>query len=371
MKNAKTDLWDRLSETKKAVVLYGMGNGAEKLLSVLQQKKIPVAGIFSSEGFGKGKFFCDLPVESLEDLTERYGKENLLILVAFGSTLPELFLRMEDLEKEYELYLPDLPVFGDTLFDRSFYNAHQNELEQAKNLLSDERSRRLFDAVVAYKLTGKLSYLKEETSDPKDDLCELVCPDRLRVACDVGAYDGDTARLLCDLRASDDPLTVYAVEPDPKNLAKLEHYAKSETRATICPIGICAWNQKETLAFDGSHNRNASVLSARSSVLSGRPAKSVLVEADRLDDRLGDVTLEYLKYDVEGAEKEAIEGSKNLIQRSFPTLAVSLYHRSEDLFALPLFLKEHFPEYDEFYLRRKKGFPAWDLVLYAKKSKSD
>ena len=371
MDRAKTDLWDRLSKTKKSILLYGMGNGAEKLLSVLQKRNIPVSGIFSSEGFGRGKCFCGIPVESLEALTGRYGKENLLILVAFGSPLPELFSRMEELEREYELYLPDLPVFGDVLFDKAFYNEHLTEMEKARELFCDERSKDLFDALVAYKLSGELSYLKEATSDPCDDLLELVLTDELSQACVVGAYDGDTAKVLCDLKKSKAPLTLYAVEPDPKNFSKLETYAKSETRAKIVPIRACAWDRREELAFDGSHNRNASVLSARSSVLFGRPPKVLPVQAERLDDLLGEARLDYIKYDVEGAEKEAITGSERLIKRSFPTLAVSLYHRSEDLFFLPLFLKEKFPEYDSFYLRRKKGFPAWDITLYAKKSKTD
>ena len=106
-------------------------------------------------------------------------------------------------------------------------------------------------------------------------------------------------------------------------------------------------------------------------MLFGRVAKSFLVNAARLDELLGEVALDYLKYDVEGSEKEAIAGSEKLIKKSYPTLAVSLYHRSEDLFMLPLLIKERFPEYDRFFLRRNKGFPAWDLSLYAKKSKTE
>jgi hypothetical protein len=49
-------------------------------------------------------------------------------------------------------------------------------------------------------------------------------------------------------------------------------------------------------------------------------------------------------------------------------LLVSLYHRREDIFALPLLLKAELDArglaYD-FYLRRFRYFPAWDLNLYA------
>ena len=42
-----------------------------------------------------------------------------------------------------------------------------------------------------------------------------------------------------------------------------------------------------------------------------------------------------LSGDVEGAEKEAILGSLETIEKHRPALMISLYHRSEDIFSLP------------------------------------
>ena len=74
----------------------------------------------------------------------------------------------------------------------------------------------------------------------------------------------------------------------------------------------------------------------------------------------------YVKYDVEGSEYEAIKGSLKIIQTHSPTLLVSLYHRSEDLYKLPLLVKELNPSY-KLYLRKLRYVPAWDLNLYAVK----
>ena len=367
MVRAETDLWSRLATTEKRVVLYGTGNGAEKLLSVLSERKIPVAGVFSSDGFSKGKDFCGLRVQSFDELRATYGKEKIVVLLAFGSSRPDVMAQIEALEGQVELYAPDLPAFGDTPFDKAFYHAHLSELEQARALLSDALSRTIFDEVIAYKLSGKLEHLRRAISDRAEDFATFVCPDELRVAVDLGAYDGDTVRELLSLRTKGSPLTVYALEPDPKSFAKLEAYAKEETRAKVSPICACAWDKEETLAFDGSHNRNASVLSARSHVLMGRPAKSLAVAAKRLDDLVGNEPIDYIKFDVEGSEKEAIAGAKRTIEQNLPTLLVSLYHRSEDLFSLPLLLKAHFPDYKGFSLRRSPGYPAWDLSLFVTK----
>ena len=71
----------------------------------------------------------------------------------------------------------------------------------------------------------------------------------------------------------------------------------------------------------------------------------------------------YIKYDVEGSESEALDGSKTVIQRDKPKLLVSLYHRTEDMFALPLKVKKLNPAY-KLYLRQHPYIPAWDMNLY-------
>lgn len=54
--------------------------------------------------------------------------------------------------------------------------------------------------------------------------------------------------------------------------------------------------------------------------------------------------------DIEGSELKALEGAKNTIQRNNPKLAISIYHKYEDIIELPLKILELEPEY-KFYLR--------------------
>ena len=75
--------------------------------------------------------------------------------------------------------------------------------------------------------------------------------------------------------------------------------------------------------------------------------------------------MDYIKYDVEGAEKEALLGSVNTIKAHKPALLVSAYHRSEDIFELPLMLNTLEPSY-KLYLRRYPYIPAWDLNIIAR-----
>ena len=79
---------------------------------------------------------------------------------------------------------------------------------------------------------------------------------------------------------------------------------------------------------------------------------------------IGDRCPDYIKYDVEGAEKQALLGSIATIRRCRPALLVSLYHRTEDLFALPLLVHQICPSY-RFYLRRGNCYPDWEIQLLA------
>lgn len=350
-------LWEALRRTQKKIVLYGMGNGADKILAVCRDKGIPVCGVFASDGFRQGKTFHGMTVESRREIFARYGAENTVVLLSFASSRPEVLDLIRQVAAEAELYVPDVPVAGDTLFDAHFVRTHHDDLLRARSLLSDAESRRIFDLTVAAKLTGKTGYLFDAVNDPGEVMQTMVCPRQIGTALDLGAYTGDTVRDLLNAGAA--PKTVFAVEPDARTYAKLAAYAKQETRTAVVPVHAAAWNRRETLAFGAAGNRG--------SALGQQSAKTVPVPGIPVDEILGDARVDYIKFDVEGTERQAIDGLSAHIARDLPTLLVSVYHRSEDLFALPLLLHEKFSAYTGFFLRRFAGLPAWDLNLYVRR----
>ncbi|MBR3895075.1 MAG: FkbM family methyltransferase [Clostridia bacterium] len=360
------DLWESLSHTKKTVVMYGMGNGADKILGVCAEKGIAVQDFFASDGFVRGHEFHGKRVLSWSQIKEKYDTKDLIVLLSFGSSRPEVLDTVYRVAEEVELYAPDVPAFGDGLFDRAFFEAHREALERVWELLADEESRLIFENVIAYKLSGDVRFLRQAESDRAKVTEELIDPSAIRVAADLGAYNGDTVRELLD--AADGNLqSVYALEPDARNFKKLSAYAQIETRATVHPIHAGAWSKTATLCFDASGNRNASFEKNRSEALSARAFRASATNAVALDEVLDGAEVDYIKYDVEGAEREALIGSEQTIRRCLPILLVSLYHRNEDLFDLPLLIRDRFPAYTRFYLRRFAGVPAWDVNLYVKK----
>jgi FkbM family methyltransferase len=56
--------------------------------------------------------------------------------------------------------------------------------------------------------------------------------------------------------------------------------------------------------------------------------------------------IDFIKLDVEGAEMDTLRGAQQSIAHFKPKLAISLYHKPDDLFEIILYIKENFPFYN-------------------------
>ena len=352
------DLWTYLKNTKKPILIYGMGNGADKIIAYFEEYGIEYQDVFASDGFVRGHLYRGKRVISYSEACEKYGSEFIIVL-SFGTHLGDVMERIYELDKIHELYAPDVPVCKGELFSESFFEAHKDELFEARSSLFDEKSKEIFDNIVRFKLTGKLFYLKSTEEDEGSVNDEVLNCEEYKIYADLGAYNGDTVRSYLDFCPN--LKEIHAFEPDLRNYKKLSAYADTEERAKVYAYNYASFNKNETVEFISSGNRNSSKNGTNSF-----KSKTVSIEARRLDSVID--RADFIKYDVEGAEYEAIMGSEKIIKSHMPDLLVSMYHRSEDMYALPLLLKELAPEY-RLYLRRFPYIPAWDLNLYAIKTK--
>lgn len=357
--NIKTDLWHYLAKANRPIVMYGMGNGADKIIAVCDKYGIEISDFFASDGFVRGHSFHGKTVISYSAMKEKYLGENPIVLLSFASSLPEVMALFKKVGEECELYAPDVPVFGETLFTIEFFNENRERFEAVYELLADDESKKIYENVISYKLSGDIKYLWQSESEKKTVYEEILDCKNISRYVDLGAYNGDTIREM--LHFNPNIKSAIALEPDARNFRKLNDYAQTVQNCDIKCINAGAWNEKTTLLFDASGNRNAGIVSKGNIV-----SKIKEVPVVSVDEVLNGESVDYIKYDVEGSEKEALWGSKNTIQMYAPKLLVSLYHRSEDLFVLPQLVKELNEDYS-LYLRRFPYVPAWDLNLYAVK----
>lgn len=346
------DLWDYLKEAKKPILIYGMGNGADKIIAVLEQYGIEYADVFASDGFVRGHSFRGKVVLSYSQAREKY--EDFIILLSFGTHLDDVMQRIYELDKAHELYAPDVPVCQGELFNNAFFEAHLSELEHARKLFDDEQSKKIFDDVIRFKLTGKIKYLRL-TECTEEEANELLSLNRFKKILDLGAYNGDTVKKYISICPNLEE--IHAFEPDFRNFKKLNAYIEGLDNIKAFAYNYASWDENTSLEFSASGNRNSSGAGTAS-----HQTKLVTIDARRADSVLSSV--DFIKYDVEGAEYKAILGSFELIKHSKCELLVSMYHRSEDLYELPILVKKINPEY-KLFLRRLPYIPAWDLNMYA------
>ena len=73
------ELWSELRESGKPIVLYGMGNGADKIIKVLDEYGINFQGVFASDGFVRNKEFHGHKISSYSELKEKFGEMIVLL----------------------------------------------------------------------------------------------------------------------------------------------------------------------------------------------------------------------------------------------------------------------------------------------------
>ena len=64
------NVWDALKNTKKPIVLYGMGNGADKVLDEFERRGITAAGVMASDDFVRYQDFRGFTVKKQSDLEQ-------------------------------------------------------------------------------------------------------------------------------------------------------------------------------------------------------------------------------------------------------------------------------------------------------------
>ena len=118
-------------------------------------------------------------------------------------------------------------------------------------------------------------------------------------------------------------------------------------------VNACAWSCDGVLGFSQSAGRQSQITDS-GDVTAARSLDNVLCG--------GECTV--IKYDVEGAERQAIAGSADTIAKYRPRLAVSAYHRPYDILDLAEQILSIRSDY-ALYLRQPPYYPAWDTMIYA------
>ena len=350
------DVWTRLSETKKPIIMYGMGDGAEKILAVMERYGITPADFMASDEFVRGHSFKGHRVKKLSEIEELY--KDFIVVICFGTALPEVMENIMRISEKYETVAPDVPVIGEGLFDSDYVSDHEFEIMRLKMILADDKSRDCLDSIMKYRISGDLGTLRE-CETPKSEMTEMLEINGTETYVDLGAYDGDTVEEFLKYTGKRFQ-KIYALEPDRRSFTKLRRRLYYISSALLDARNAAAWNENTTLMFYNKAGRSSSFTANISAQTKGRGYETQAITVDSL---LDGKPATLIKYDVEGSEREALLGSEQTIRMYRPRLVVSLYHRVGDIIELPLLVHELNPDY-RLFMRHHPYIPAWDTNLY-------
>ncbi len=149
------------------------------------------------------------------------------------------------------------------------------------------------------------------------------------VVCDMGSNLGTFTRLALDRGAE----RVIAFEPQPVYQQCLRKtFAREIEEGSVTLVGQPLWSEKKTLHFTG-HSLVGRVADE------GTPMESVT-----LDEVIGALALsrvDFLKADIEGAERHALLGARDTIAKYQPRIAFCVYHYPDDPEVIGKFLRAY------------------------------
>ncbi|MCL2284586.1 MAG: FkbM family methyltransferase [Fibromonadales bacterium] len=272
----------------------------------------------------------------------RCGKLTLRILNQFGLSV-ECFLD-NDKAKVGTRYL-DKPVYSSEKIFSDYHNAYifiGMFYPYAWQVIQQLRDSRFPSERIILMYSVEEQYFGTGLIEPRED----------EVYYDVGVFDGATIDAF--IRFSNNRYKqIIGIEADKKNYDYLLDKYKNKDILRLINKG--AWNESGTFKF------NSCLDSAISKIDDIGETLLETTTIDKITEEL-QLTPTFIKMDIEGAELKALEGAEKTIKHCHPRLAISVYHKAEDIADILHYILRLVPEY-KFYLRQHTYHFA-ETVLY-------
>ncbi len=185
---------------------------------------------------------------------------------------------------------------------------------------------------------------------------DIITPIQHEVFVDGGCFDGSTIRNFvtwCDGKYD----SIYSYEPDHMNYELTLNNLKNNPIENVTLFNKGLWDKPETLYFYETGGQGSGIVSE-----DNEEFEKISIETTSIDESVESAPVTFIKLDVEGAEYEALVGASKTIEKYHPRMAISIYHKPEDIFTLPKLLMDMSNDY-RFYLRHYQ-MSRFETILY-------
>ena len=342
----------KIKQQNKKLYIWGFGEGARRVSDYLS-----TAGIIH-DGFVVNRLFFHHQngVLCFEDLCDSALPKSLNFIISVSSFDHEIFSSRESKIESMiqgdcwsELY----HIEGFRPITYQWCENNYSRLHEFYSMLCDELSRKTFLAFLNQKISKKMTYLKNVRQSEHYFDSNLVKLSPHEVFVDCGAYNGDSAVDFINAlhkRSFQTYDEIVSFEPSPENFKELvernlQHHRCIQKGVSDIP---------GTVLFSSDNTRG---------VCNDREQGGFRIETDTIDNVLAGGRATMIKMDIEGEELKALKGGTETIKKWVPVLAISIYHKPDDLITIPHFIKSLVANY-KFFLRAYESM-ATEVVLYA------
>jgi FkbM family methyltransferase len=364
---------DAAGASAKRIVLLGSGGLGRRFQRGLRAAGVEPLAFADNNPARWGSTLDGTPVLSPEQAVARFGDAAFVVTI-WGAGSPHRFKHSQTqlhrlgarivrpaAELAWAYADQTLPHYAMDLPSRLLRQAE--DVRRAFDLLGDDRSRHEYLEQVRFRLTGDPSGLPPKDAGLHYLQPDLVPPIAAEVMLDCGAYDGDTLVSWLAERGADFHAWV-ALEPDRASRARLLSLLgqlPDETARRVRVLPYAVGSEHATLRFAITGEASSTGIATAGS--DAELTDVLCFPIDQLVDELGLPRPTMIKMDIEGAELDALAGSRRTIAAGETVLAVSVYHRQDHLWRIPLAVHE--TRNDLTMALRPHNEEGWDLVLYA------
>lgn len=327
-------LRSRIQYTGEKIIIYGAGIKGEYLKWWLEMENISVEFFLDKDSSKNGTILRNTCVYSLDNVTRDCIDENMLALISVQSfeenscdiivTLCELGIKkfIYPFDKKYSL--PDYRYMW-----RNYYLQKENELCELYDSLGDGESQDVMFEFIKMNITN-CAYKGIHNKTAKKYF-ECYRPLEKEVFLNIGGYVGDNVFAFLENR--DEVFEkVMVVESDSNAFVRLIN------NLGLLPEGLRKKIEVLNIFMD-----------------------------EKIGARFDNDKITLISMDIEGNELEALKGLSKSINNNRPVLAISAYHKPEDLMTISeiikgignyeIYLRKYAPSYNS-HLR------SGELVLY-------
>ncbi len=311
----------------KKIILYGAGTLSGFVMNALEDYDVSIDGFADTYVSGTHKM-TGLPIISAKELKENYS--DAVVIITSEQHGSSIFGTLMDIEFDADR----IYSFDDLL---CFYTIKYEEFEPflagyewAYNYYEDETSKSVVIDAIRTRLLGSQMTPSDSPQYFEPDICPLT---KEEVFVDGGCFIGDTAEVF--IRQTGGYRHIYGFEPEEGNYKKAIANLSKYENIDVEQGGL--WHMTNTMRFISGEFGN-SRFSEEGDVIE----KSFGIDDYFMDK---DDKPTFIKMDIEGAERMAIDGAAHTIKTYRPKLAICVYHKIGDMYELPKRILYHNPDY--------------------------